>query len=259
MEQFIKKIAKQAGAILKDGFGKEQQISEKTSRWDFVTKYDIAAEQFLIKKIRRKYPDHGIWAEESGNQIVGKKQFWIIDPLDGTRGFAKGLPQFCVCIAFVSNDEIKYSVIYDPIRDELFYAAKGKGAFLNGKRIKVSPESKLFAGFFAYHISLLKPFRKYLKFVRDLLFEETMIGTKTTSGQLSGAYVAMGRYDAFFVKGLQPWDLAAAVLLIKEAGGKVSTLSGKPFKWSDDEVLAANPILHRKIMAKFKVLYNKKQ
>lgn len=252
MDKFIKTIAKQAGAILKAGFGKKQQLTEKTSRWDFVTKYDIASEQFLIKKIRQKYPEHGIFAEESGNSIEGKKDFWVIDPLDGTRAFAKGLPQFCVAIAFVSNNVLKYSVVYDPLRDELFYAAKGKGAYLNGKRIKVSQERELKACFLAYHIDLKDKFRKYRKLARDLLYRETLIGTKTTSGQLSGAYVAAGRYDAFLVKGLKPWDLAASALLIEEAGGKITTLSGKRYLWDHDEILAANPVLYKKLFAKIK-------
>jgi len=254
MEKFIQQIAKQAGAILKKGFGKKHRLSEKTSRWDFVTQYDLAAEQFLVNKIKRKYPQHGILAEESGGQIEGKKEFWIIDPLDGTRGFARGLPQFTVCIVFVRDDIIERAAVYDPMQSELFYAARNKGAFLNGRRIKVAEELQIDHSFFAYHVPLSQPFGKYRRWLRDLLYKEAMVGTKTTSAQLSGAYVAAGRYDALLMKGLHPWDMAASALLIKEAGGKVTNFSGKPYKWNNDEILAANPIFHQKLLQKTREL-----
>src|SRR3990167_4034173 len=142
MEQFIKNLTRGAGAILRDGFRRKFKVKIKSAFYDLVTEYDLLSDKYITERIAKKYPTHGILSEESGHN--GKrKNLWVIDPMDGTHAFAHGVPQFAVSIAFVSNDILKYAALYDPMQDELFYAAKGKGAFVNGKRTSVNIAEKL--------------------------------------------------------------------------------------------------------------------
>lgn len=240
MEQFIKNLVKGAGAIVRKGYATKMKISRKSGPWDLLTKYDLAADNFIVQKIRRRFPSHGILSEESG-QAGSNKNFWIIDPIDGTTAFTRGIPQFAVCIAFVHLGKITEAAVYNPIADELFYASVGRGATLNGKKIRVADKPELDHAWFAQHNS-----RDFSQ--RPMLLEGSIVPMRTGSMQLSGSYTAAGRYDILISKGLNPWDYAACALIIKEAGGKVTTLEGKPYHWNSDSILAANPKLHRKIL-----------
>src|SRR3989338_7275566 len=150
MERFIKNLAKGAGAIVREGFRTKLKISIKDTPWDLLTEYDLASEKYIIDRIAKKFPNHGILGEESG-QIRSGKHLWIIDPIDGTTAFTRGIAQFAVVISFVKNNNIEMSVVYDPIADELFFAKRGKGAFLNGKKITVSGKSDLDHAWIAPH------------------------------------------------------------------------------------------------------------
>ena len=258
MKAFIINLARGAGAILREGFYKKKNVQKKPSPdgfQDMVTEYDFAAEKFIIDEIRRKFPSHGILGEESGHLKKGKN-FWIIDPLDGTHAFVKGVPQFSTTFSFVSDGRLKHGVVYDPIHDELFYAEAGKGAILNNRKIRVSKKDKLQYGNFACYVASLLEKREgnhYRRLIYErVIFEEQMWNYTASSVALGAAYVACGRNDVIFAKGLNPWDISGGALIMKEAGAKITDLQGKPYKWSSDELLAGNPVLHRQVLKAIK-------
>jgi myo-inositol-1(or 4)-monophosphatase len=205
-------------------------VSEK-SRNDFVSEVDRAAEQVLIAAIRKAYPSHGFLAEESGRH-GGDEYTWVIDPLDGTTNFLHGFPQFAVSVACRHRDRVEIGVVLDPLRGELFTAARGDGAQLDGRRVRVSARTGLDGaligtGFpFRENRRWLKPYLGMLERVMD-----TTAGVRRPgAASLDLAYVAAGRLDGFWEVGLSPWDTAAGNLLITEAGGLVGTLAGGEYR-----------------------------
>ena len=201
-------------------------VSEK-SRNDFVSEVDRAAEQALIATIRKSYPDHGFLAEESGSHDGGDYT-WIIDPLDGTTNFLHGFPQFAVSVACRHRDRMEVGVVLDPLRGELFTAARGEGAQLDGRRLRVTQRPGLDGAL----IGTGFPFRENRRWLKPylLMLEHVMDNTagvrRPGAASLDLAYVAAGRLDGFWEVGLAPWDTAAGNLLITEAGGRVGTLTG---------------------------------
>jgi myo-inositol-1(or 4)-monophosphatase len=230
---------------------------------DFVTEVDHASEQVIVETLLTAYPDHAILAEESGLSVgpkaprtppadldpAGRERWvreaehvWIIDPLDGTTNFIHGLPQYAVSIALMERGAITQALVYDPNRDELFTATKGRGAFLNDRRIRVSRRTKLEESL----IGTGFPFRqiadvdRYLRIMRAFM-EKTAGVRRPGAAALDLAYVACGRYDGFFELGLAPWDVAAGALLVAEAGGLIGDFRGEPNHLFGPEVVAASP------------------
>lgn len=239
--------AYKAGEILKQGFGTQFEISTKSTPHDIVTEFDKAAEAKIIGHIQKLYPSHAFLAEESGAIATANAPVcWIIDPLDGTLNFAHHIPTFCVSIAAVVNDAVEVGVIYHPLLEELFVAEKGHGAYLNEKRITVSkiddPKMAVMASGFPYDI--LQDRQKSIRSFTNVL----NIGNPmrlTGSAALSLAYIAAGRFDAFWSLNLNPWDIAAGKLLIEEAGGTVSDFNSKPLDaMNSSNTLATNTRLH---------------
>jgi myo-inositol-1(or 4)-monophosphatase len=219
-------------------------VSEK-SRNDFVSEVDRAAEQVLIATIRKAYPSHGILAEESGHQ-GGDDYTWIIDPLDGTTNFLHGFPQFAVSVACRHRDRVEIGVVLDPLRGELFTAARGEGAQLDGRRVRVSQRQGLDGaligtGFpFRENRRWLKPYVAMLERVMD-----TTAGVRRPgAASLDLAYVAAGRLDGFWEVGLSPWDTAAGNLLITEAGGLVGTLAATEYRDGGHLLAGAPRVYH---------------
>ena len=214
---------------------------ETKQRFDFVSEVDRLAEQEIIAIAHRAYPDHGVLAEESGRQ-AGNDYLWIIDPLDGTTNFLHGMPHFAVSIAIQHKHHLEHAVIYDPMRQELFTASRGAGAQLNNRRIRVSKLRHL-------HDALLGtgfPFREGQSFTDYLAVQETFM--QRTAGirrpgaaALDLAYVAAGRFDGFWEAQLKVWDIAAGVLLVREAGGLVASLDGDDDYLECGNIVAANP------------------
>src|SRR5450830_471258 len=212
---------------------------------DFVTEVDQAAEAAIIEVLKTAYPDHAILAEESGasaNLHDESEYVWIIDPLDGTTNFIHGFPQYCVSIALQHRGIITQAVVYDPTRNEMFTASKGAGAYLNEKRIRVSKRDKIADGL----IGTGFPFRdmdglnEYMKMFK--IMTESCAGLRRPgAAALDLAYVAAGRLDGFFEKGLKPWDITAGSLLVTEAGGIVGTFKGEADYLYKGDVLAGNP------------------
>jgi len=216
---------------------------------DFVTTIDKESEKIIIDTIKRKFPGHHFLAEESLKEAQTSEYRWIIDPIDGTTNFIHGYPVFSISIALEFNREIIMGVIYDPLREEVFTAEKGKGAFLNGKQLKVSGVNDLANGL----VTTGFPFRKrglidnYLMLFKKI-FNRVSDIRRAGSAALDLAYVAAGRCEAFFEIGLSPWDIAAGSLLIKEAGGIVTDFGGGSDYLSTGNIVAANPAIHGEIL-----------
>jgi myo-inositol-1(or 4)-monophosphatase len=225
----------------------ELSISSKT-RNDFVSEVDTQAEQAIINVIRKAYPEHGILAEESGSQS-GDEYLWIIDPLDGTTNFLHGFPQFAVSIALKYRDKLDQAVVYDPMRQELFTASRGQGAQLNNRRIRVSNakglEGSLMGTGFPYHN--YEHLDAYMGMLREFITRTSGV-RRPGSAAIDLAYVAAGRFDGFWEIGLNPWDIAAGVLLIKEAGGMVGDLTGGEKYLETGNIVAGNPKMFKAIL-----------
>jgi myo-inositol-1(or 4)-monophosphatase len=228
------------------------QVNEKRHN-DFVTEVDQAAERAIIDVLKNAYPDHAILAEESGpsaNLHDENEHVWIIDPLDGTTNFIHGFPQYCVSIALQLRGQITQAVVYDPTRNDLFTATKGAGAYLNEKRIRVTKRDKigdaLIGTGFLY--SEQQNLDEYVKMFR-IMTEKSSGLRRPGAAALDLAYVAAGRLDGFFEKGLKPWDLAAGSLLITEAGGIVGTFAGESDYLYKGDVIAGTPKIFAQMVA----------
>lgn len=224
------------------------KIAEKAPN-DFVTDIDQRVEREIISIIKKAYPSHGILGEESG-QLPGDDYQWIIDPIDGTRNFIHGFPHFAISIAVSFRNKIEYGVIYDPVRQELFSAARGKGAKLNDRRIRVAERKQLSecllgTGFAYRHVDKHNVVPgNILKAVLPVCADIRRAGAAT----LDLAYVACGRFDGFWEMGLHLWDIAAGVLLVKEAGGMVCDPYGGEDYLRTGNVVAANPTIMRQFL-----------
>ena len=237
------RAARRAGSIINraalDGGGLEVRSKRMN---DFVTKVDHAAEEAIIDIVRKSYPDHAVLAEESGLSAGSADYEWIIDPLDGTTNFIHGFPQYCVSIAIRHRGALAHGVIYDPTKNELFTASKGRGAFLNDRRIRVSKCVRLTDAL----VGTGFPFREMEqieRYSRQLV--TIMKGTagirRAGAAALDLAYVACGRLDAFWELGLSAWDMAAGALMITEAGGLVGDLHGEDGYLDSGEIATATP------------------
>jgi len=252
MEEFYKfalEVAYKAGEEIMHFFSKPHQISYKGDI-NLVTEADLASERFIKESIYIKYPKHAILAEESGLKEGEKADItWIIDPLDGTTNFAHGLPWFCVSIGLEIKGEIVLGAIYNPVLKEMFSALKGQGAFLNEKPIKVSQTQELIKGLlatgFPYDIQQ-HPEPVMTRFHRMIMHARGV--RRAGSAALDLCYVACGRFDGFWEERLHPWDTAAGMLIVQEAGGKVSDFAGNPYSIYDKEILATNGFLHENML-----------
>ncbi len=245
--------ALEAGHLLRRGFGTDFTISSKANILDLVTEYDKAAEELIIKRVKTHFPDHAFLGEESG-VTLGKNSnaiTWVIDPLDGTMNFAHQIPLFAVSIAIQVNNQVELGIVYHPMGDEFFIAQRGCGAYLNGTRLKVSDITDLQQAVGATLIPYGSgPNREY-NIHQFLGF--TSIGNPIRiigSAALALAYVAAGRFDAFWATNLRPWDVAACQLLIEEAGGRITTCAGDIHDiYAESSILATNKHLHEHVLS----------
>jgi len=243
--------AKEAGRFLKYNTGKVKNIEmKKGEERNLVSDLDKASEAKIIEHIRRHYPNHAILAEESGATDTVAEYKWVIDPLDGTTNYLHGVPIYCVTIALEHKGELVAGVIYDPSLDELFTVERGSGAYLNGKKISVSSSSTLIASLlvtgFPYDISV-NPDHAIDHFVHFLTKGGGI--RRLGSAALDLAYIASGRFDGFWEVNLNPWDMAAGVLLVEEAGGKVTNFLGNPTNIYTKQVLATNGKIHDQMVS----------
>jgi myo-inositol-1(or 4)-monophosphatase len=242
-------IAKEAGGVAREGFRKNMQIETKGSLTNLVTEYDKKSEETIINFVKKEFPAHSILAEESGAQEKSSEYIWVIDPIDGTTNYAHGLPIFSVSIGVQKNNETIYGVVYDVMRDMVYSAEKGSGAFCNGKKLSVSAnddlrKSVLVTGF-PYNVHenpdyAFERFTSFLKIARAI--------RRLGSAALDMCYVAEGVFDGFWEVSLNPWDMAAGKLLIEEAGGLVTNFKGEPISIYSKQILASNKLIHENMM-----------
>jgi myo-inositol-1(or 4)-monophosphatase len=242
-------IALDAGAILRNRFGEPHDISFK-GPLDLVTEADKAAESLIAARLRSAFPDHDLMGEEgSRSENTGARLRWVIDPLDGTTNFAHGLPTFAVSIALEDAGQPVAGVIYDPMRNELFRAIKGGGATLNGEPIRVSRTEHVHSAILVTGFAHTLEQRRLQGMAWCGMLERARALRQTGSAALNLCYVAAGRLDGYWERGIQPWDVSAGALLVAEAGGQASNREGGPFNAHDRVVVATNGLLHQELVA----------
>src|SRR6266852_8304619 len=236
-------IATDAGKILCEELERPPDIAYKGA-WDLVTQADRRSEELIVRRLQHYFPEHGVAAEEGSGKETGSEYKWHVDPLDGTTNFAHGYPCFCVSMALAKGDELLLGVVYNPIFEEMFSAARGEGAFFNGKRMQVSKipalRGSLLCTGFPNHKRHAHPNIHYY-------WDFTLCShgvRRDGSAALDLACVAAGRFDGFWEFGLQKWDTAAGMLLVEEAGGTVSDLEGRPYELGGHSILATNTHIH---------------
>src|ERR1700685_1291345 len=245
-------IAREAGQVLLAHRGVAFELK---GAYDLVTAADRASEQLVIKRLKERFPQHGIVAEEGGRAQMDSALRWYVDPLDGTTNFAHGFPMWNITLALAHNDEVIAGVVYDPLNRELFAAERGAGARLNGapmhvSKIEVLNDSLVSTGF---------PSRKRHQNVNIHFYYQLAMLThgvrRGGSAAIDLAYTACGRLEAFWEFGLNPWDMAAGTLLIEEAGGKVSGMKGEPLDLHGQYLLADNGHIHQEILDLFAAIF----
>lgn len=249
MIEDIVKISREAGVLIRDGFGKTIEVEFKTNEKNLVTEIDKASEKLITDFIRKKYPSHGILAEESGEENKSAEYLWVVDPLDGTSNFAHGLPIFSVSIGVQKNGETIAGAVYDVTRDIVYSAEKNAGSFANDKKISVSTNDNLALSM------LVTGFPYNVKDNPDKAFERFIEFTKTAravrrlgSAAIDFCYVASGVFDGFWEVYLNPWDICAGKLIVEEAGGVVTDFDGNAIDIYSKRILASNNRVHQKMI-----------
>jgi myo-inositol-1(or 4)-monophosphatase len=252
--EVAQEIAREAAALL-TGYYERRVGFHLKGDFDLVTEADLASEKLVLERLRTRFPSHGIVAEESGAHEGTSEYRWYVDPLDGTTNFAHSFPAFCISIALEKSGELIAGVVHDPLRDEVFTAERGAGAYLNHRRIRVSKTARLADSLVATGF----PSRKRHESVNVHFFHQMAMEThgvrRAGSAALDLAYVASGRLDAFWEFGLSSWDMAAGVLLVTEAGGARSDMQGGPHGLPSPHVLVDNGLIHEEILQLFREVF----
>lgn len=239
-------IAREAGTVLREGFERPKTITYK-GEVDLVTESDRRSEELVVARLRKHFPDHGIFAEEGGRAAAQTQYCWHVDPLDGTTNFAHGYPCFAVSIGLVEKDRPIVGVVFNPFANEMFTTARGQGAFLNGKQIRVSPVEKLASSLVATGFPThLRKKSSNMEYYWQFTLRTHGV-RRDGSAALDLCSVACGRFDGYWEFGLSSWDTAAGVLLVEEAGGTVSDLAGQPYRLGGPSLIASNGRIHREM------------
>ena len=250
----MSEIAREAGALLMEYFHQQVKIEYKGDV-DLVTIADRKSEALILERIRANWPSHDVLGEEGARIETGSDYKWYVDPLDGTTNFAHKYPVFCVSLAIDYKGKRVAGVVYDPTRDELFSAEQGSGAYLNGKRIQVSATANLAECLVATGFPSHKRHKNPNIFFYHQITLRTHGVRRAGSAALDLACVAAGRFDGFWEFNLNPWDTAAGVLIVEEAGGKVTDFSGGPFQLNSRETVATNGIVHPALLQEFDAIF----
>ena len=245
---YLERLARQAGQILRAGYQQEHQIDYK-GVIDPVTEIDRQSEEYLLGEIRKDFPDHHFLAEESGG-TRGDNHQWYIDPLDGTVNYAHDIPFFSVSIGYASNGTMSLAAVYDPMRDELFTAERGKGAYLNGRSLRVSGTAELQKSLLVTGFPYDAWNSKFDNFANFVKFGKLSQGVRRLgSAALDLSYVAAGRFDGFWELALKPWDVAAGGLICEEAGARVTNVYGNNDYISPPQsIVATTPAIHARML-----------
>jgi myo-inositol-1(or 4)-monophosphatase len=250
----IAEIAREAGALLMEYFHQHVKVEYKGDV-DLVTVADRKSEELVRERIRARWPSHDVLGEEGGLTDQGSDYRWYVDPLDGTTNFAHGFPVFCVSLALEYKGKRIAGVVYDPTREELFAAEQGSGAYLNQQRIQVSKTANLSESLVATGFPSHKRHKNPNIFFYHQITLRTHGVRRAGSAALDLCSVAAGRFDGFWEFNLNPWDTAAGVLIVEEAGGKVSDFRGGPFQLNSRETLASNGIVHQALLGEFEQIF----
>lgn len=245
---FAVATAKEAGLFLKRNIHKRHSIEYKGAI-NIVTDADLISEEMILDGIRREFPGHDILSEESDARESGAEYRWIVDPLDGTTNYAHGFPVFCVSIALQRNGNAVMGCIYNPMLDEMFTAEAGAGAFLNGERLRVSEVGDFSKSFLAtgFPYDLRTNRNNNINYFISLA-KKTLAIRRAGSAALDLAYTAAGRFDGFWELKLHPWDTAAGLLMVREAGGNVTDISGGEYTLESDSIAASNGLIHAELI-----------
>jgi len=246
---YIERLAREAGAILHAGYNKEHQVDYK-GVIDLVTEVDHQSEAYLLGEVRRDFPEHHIFSEESGVIQGSDEHIWYIDPLDGTVNYAHHVPIFCVSIAYAFHGRTSLGAVYDPLRDEMFTAERGKGAYLNGRRLQASAASELQKSLLVTGFPYDAWNTEQDNFANFIKFGKLTQGVRRLgSAALDLSYVGAGRFDGFWELALKPWDVAAGGLVCEEAGVLVTNVAGGADYISPPQsVLATAPGIHARML-----------
>jgi len=249
MERFIKQLVVGSGKILRREFRSIGVAGKsKSDALDIVTHVDLLAEKNIISAIKRKFPKHQILSEEAGDNQLKSDHLWVIDPLDGTLNFARGIPEFVTQVAYIKNGQIEFAAVYDPMNSQLFYAQRGKGAFCNGKQIKCS-QVKDYKNCIVtlnafYNTDTLKLINKVSTASKNRHFRVRNTGALG----LAGVYTASGKFDYLISNSGKFWDYAPPAMILKEAGCVVKNFKGKDWKFTDKEFIAGNKTLVNSVL-----------
>ena len=233
-------VAKEAGIIIRDRFLTEKKISFK-GRSDIVTDVDLEVESLILDRVKYEYPQFSVLAEESSPIKTSSEYTWVIDPIDGTRNFAEGIPHFCVIVALAKGTDVELGVIYDPIKEELFTAQKGRGSFLNGEPIYITTKTEIADCLLGFDLGYVdEKAGTAIDMIRSLWPGFQSMRLMGSAG-LGMAYASAGRVDLYFHHSLSPWDMAAGLVLAREAGGVVVDRQGNPANLFTPSVIVSNP------------------
>jgi myo-inositol-1(or 4)-monophosphatase len=245
--RFAAETAQKAGDILRRGLARKRKVSLKGSV-DLITEIDVRSEKFITDRITRTFPEHSILAEEGSDKETSSAWQWVVDPLDGTTNYAHGYPAFCVSIGLEVEGEMVVGAVHDPLRNETFFAARGRGAYLNRRKISVTGEkrlsSALLATGFPYDVRESKV-NNLGHFAR--MYKACQGIRRGGSAALDLCYLACGRFDGFWELKLHPWDTAAGIVIVKEAGGRVSDFRNRKYSIYGKEILASNGKIHNQM------------
>jgi myo-inositol-1(or 4)-monophosphatase len=241
-------LAREAGAILREGYGSAKTIEHKGAI-DLVTEFDRRSEALIVSALRRAFPDHAIRAEEGSGYSTAGEYEWLVDPLDGTTNFAHGFPVFAVSLALTRRGQLVAGVVYDPLREELFAAEAGHGAVLNGSPIKVSTQAalsqSLLATGFPYDVRT-NPHNNFAQFRQFQLRAQAV--RRLGSAALDCTWVATGRLEGYWEFRMKPWDVSAGALIVREAGGRVTTAEGDEAFLGRDSIVVSNRLIHEQML-----------
>ncbi|MCL5104298.1 MAG: inositol monophosphatase [Armatimonadetes bacterium] len=249
LEDFIQDVARGAGGIIREKYQKLDTWRAKGSRGDVVTEVDEASEKYVIDRIKAEFPDDGIISEETGAQGNLDGAVWVIDPLDGTKNYTMHIPMFAVSIGRAEGGVPSAGGIYDPIHDEMFYAERGRGASVNGRAIQVAEEKSLDDCLINVSWSPGTDSADFIRYT-EYLSHRTTYFRRFGSAAVVMAYIACGRLHGYLQAGLNPWDVAAGIVIIQEAGGVITDFKGKPIDLRDNviHVVTANPEIHAELL-----------
>ncbi len=247
----LKQIALEAGKIVKEGYASHKEVSHK-GVVDLVTEFDLKTEAFILDRLKKAFPDHTLVGEESHHGSYHYAKAIYIDPIDGTTNFVHGIPHLAISLGVWEQGKPTLAVVYNPILEELFWAVQGEGAYCNGKRLEVSPQSKLQNALIATGFPYAKvnagiEYQWVIDCMTNLLPHIQDI-RRLGAAAVDLCYLAQGKVEAFYEIDLKPWDVAAGILIVQEAGGHISNVDNKPYDFDDKSIVASNGKVHRQLI-----------